>query len=95
MDSSWGLSNKGQKGNIFGLEKKRIAIKYLKMAFASMLLFIKCMPVAFVDISVSGPAASHRLLRHGDRQSRILNHEEEDLNQPNLTLNFNGLQLNY
>jgi hypothetical protein len=53
------------------------------------------MPVAFVDIPVSGSAASHRFLRHGDRQSRILSHEEEDLNQPNLTLNFGGLQLNY
>ncbi len=60
----------------------------------SMLLVIKYLPVAFVD-PVSGPAASHRFLRHRDRQSRILNHEEEDLNQPNLNLNFGGLQLNY
>jgi hypothetical protein len=65
------------------------------MAFAFHATFILCMPVAFVDIPVSGPAASHRFLRHGDRQSRILNHGEEDLNLPNIKLNFGGRQLNY
>ncbi len=85
------------RGRHFGNqgEKERKSNKILKDGICFPLLVMKCVAVVFVDIPVSGPAASHRFLRHRDRQSRILSHEEEDLNQPNLKLNFGGLQLNY